>query len=135
MRPVGVYCLMRPRTKSRREAAAARAERTALNAARTQTGVRRLPQQVTPDMLYRRIGEAVMTKTLLGRVRGRTIELDENLGMPDGQEVEVQVKILPPALPGHAQMTEGLAKLYAVLGERYDSGHTDTVDRHNEHQP
>ncbi len=76
-----------------------------------------------------------MTKTLLGRVHGRTIELDENLGVPDGQEVEVQVKTLPPALPSQARMSEGLANLYAVLGERYDSGHTDTAERHNEHQP
>jgi hypothetical protein len=36
-----------------------------------------------------------MTKTLHGRVHGRTIELDEDLGVALGQEVEVQVKIVP----------------------------------------
>lgn len=76
-----------------------------------------------------------MTKTLHGRVHGRTIEFDEDIDAPDGQAVEVQVKIIPPAEPGRAAMSEGLAKIYAILGERYDSGYTDTAERHNEHQP
>ena len=43
-----------------------------------------------------------MTKTLHGKVRGKTIELEEDLGVVDGQEVEVQVKMLRPRkrLPG-----------------------------------
>ena len=73
-----------------------------------------------------------MTKTIHGKVRGRVIELDEDLGVADGQEVEVQVKVIPAA---EAPMSEGLAKVYAILGERYDSGHTDTAARHDEHQP
>jgi hypothetical protein len=35
-----------------------------------------------------------MTKTLHGRVCGKTIELDEDLGVPEGQEVEVQVRVI-----------------------------------------
>lgn len=38
-----------------------------------------------------------MTKVVLGKVRGRTIELTADLGLAEGQEVEVQVKVLPPA--------------------------------------
>ena len=38
-----------------------------------------------------------MTKTLHGKIHGRTIELDEDPGVAEGQEVEVQVKIVPPA--------------------------------------
>jgi hypothetical protein len=73
-----------------------------------------------------------MTKTVHGRAHGRTIELEEDLGMPDGQEVEVQVKAVPPpAQP----MSEGLAKVYAILGERFDSGERDVAARHDEHQP
>jgi hypothetical protein len=34
-------------------------------------------------------------KTIHGKVHGRTIELDEDLGMADGQEVEVQVRVVP----------------------------------------
>ena len=35
-------------------------------------------------------------KTLHGRVHGKTIELMEDLGMPEGQEVEVQVNAIQP---------------------------------------
>jgi hypothetical protein len=34
-----------------------------------------------------------MTKTIHGKVQGRTIELDEDLGVPDGEEVEVTVTL------------------------------------------
>jgi hypothetical protein len=36
-----------------------------------------------------------MTRTIHGRVHGKTIVLDEDLGVAEGQEVEVQVKVLP----------------------------------------
>jgi hypothetical protein len=36
-----------------------------------------------------------MIKTLHGKVHGKTIELDEDLGVAEGQEVEVQVKMVP----------------------------------------
>lgn len=32
-------------------------------------------------------------------------------------------------------MSEGLAEIYEILGRHYSSGHTDTAERHNEHQP
>ena len=35
-----------------------------------------------------------MTKTLHGKVHGKIIELDEDLGVAEGQEVEVQVKVI-----------------------------------------
>ncbi len=37
-----------------------------------------------------------MTNTLRGKVRGKTIELDEDLGVVDGQEVEIHVKMIRP---------------------------------------
>jgi hypothetical protein len=76
-----------------------------------------------------------MTKTLHGKVHGKTIELDEDLGVVDGQEVEIQVTIVQTTKPPRLPINEGLAKIYAILGERYNSGHTDTAERHNEHQP
>ena len=38
----------------------------------------------------------------VGKVHGKTIELDEDLGVAEGQEVEVQVKVISPKkrLPG-----------------------------------
>jgi hypothetical protein len=76
-----------------------------------------------------------MTKTIRGKVHGRTIELDEDPGVAEGQEVEVHVKIVQPAKPGQPAISQGLAEIYGILGERYRSGHTDTAERHNEHQP
>lgn len=37
-----------------------------------------------------------MTKTLHGKIHGKSIEFDEDIGMADGQEVEVQVKVVQP---------------------------------------
>jgi hypothetical protein len=37
-----------------------------------------------------------MTRTVHGKVHGKTIELDEDLGVTEGQEVEVQVRLVPP---------------------------------------
>jgi hypothetical protein len=76
-----------------------------------------------------------MTKTLHGKVHGKTIELDEDLGVAEGQEVEVQVKVVQPTEPTTAPMSEGLDKVYKILGRRHRSGHTYTAERHNEHQP
>jgi hypothetical protein len=36
-----------------------------------------------------------MKKSIHGKIHGRTIELTEDLGLAEGQEVEVQVRILP----------------------------------------
>ena len=80
------------------------------------------------------MGGSTLTKTIHGTVHGKTIELDEDLGVAEGQEVEVQVKLIQPANLAQSTMSDGLAKIYEILGERYDSGHTDTAKRHDEHQ-
>ena len=51
-----------------------------------------------------------MTKTIHGKVHGKIIELDEDPGVAEGQEVEVQVKVIPktPRTPGEGFLrTEG----------------------------
>jgi hypothetical protein len=45
----------------------------------------------------KRTEEPPMTKTIHGKIHGKTIELDEDLGVAEGQEVEVQVTIVQPA--------------------------------------
>jgi hypothetical protein len=75
-----------------------------------------------------------MTRTIHGKIHGRIIELDEDPGAAEGQEVEVQLKVIEPPRP-HAPMSEGLARVYEILGRRHRSGYTDTAERHNEHQP
>lgn len=47
-----------------------------------------------------------MTKKLHGTVHGRTIELDEDPGVPDGQEVELQIQIGP----AHRKWGEGILR-------------------------
>jgi hypothetical protein len=55
-----------------------------------------------------------MTKTLHGKVHGRTIELDEDPGVAEGQEVEVQMKVIPKA----AQKTgEGFLRTEGALAD------------------
>ena len=74
-----------------------------------------------------------MEKVIQGTVQGRTIVLSEDLGLADGRRVEVRVKVVPTTTS--PQMSEGLAKVYGILGERYASGASDTAARHDEHQP
>jgi hypothetical protein len=46
---------------------------------------------------YATTEEPAMTKTIHGKIHGKTIELDEDLGVAEGQEVEVQVTVVQPA--------------------------------------
>ncbi|MGO8745964.1 MAG: antitoxin AF2212-like protein [Thermoguttaceae bacterium] len=59
----------------------------------------------------------------------------EAVELPDNTAVELELRIRREEEPAQAPMSEGLANVYAILGERYDSGHKDTAARHNEHQP
>jgi predicted DNA-binding antitoxin AbrB/MazE fold protein len=58
----------------------------------------------------------------------------EPISLPESTSVELDVR-LAGEQPSPPSMSEGLAKVYSILGERYDSGHSDTAARHNEHQP
>jgi hypothetical protein len=55
-----------------------------------------------------------MTKAIHGKVHGKTIELDEDLGVAEGQEVEVRVTLIPNSgrLPG-----EGILRTEGALAE------------------
>jgi hypothetical protein len=72
-------------------------------------------------------------RTTHGKIHGKRIELDQDLGLADGQDVEVQVVAVPGSEA--APTPNELARIYSILGERYESGHADTSERHNEHQP
>jgi predicted DNA-binding antitoxin AbrB/MazE fold protein len=58
----------------------------------------------------------------------------EPISLPESTSVELEVRTRGEQCP-RPPMSKGLAKVYAILGERYDSGHSDTAARHNEHQP
>ena len=59
----------------------------------------------------------------------------EPVDLPDKTPVEFEPRVVSDAPEAPPPMSEGLAKIYEILGRRYSSGHTDTAARHNEHQP
>ena len=54
-----------------------------------------------------------MNKMIHGKINGKTIELDEDLGMAEGQEVEVQVRSVQPA----RKWGEGILRTAGALGD------------------
>lgn len=54
-----------------------------------------------------------MTKTLHGKVRGRMIELTEDAGLAEGQEVEILLRVVPSAQP----WGEGLHRCAGALAD------------------
>ncbi len=54
-----------------------------------------------------------MTKTLHGKIHGRTIELDDDPGVAGGQEVEVQMNVVPPA----KKWGEGILRTAGALAD------------------
>ena len=63
-----------------------------------------------------------MTKTLHGKVHGRTIELDEDVGVAEGQEVEVQIRGIPP----NRKWGEGILRTAGALAD--DTEWDDIMD-------
>ena len=57
-----------------------------------------------------------MTKTIHGKIHGRSIELSEDLGLAEGQQVEVQVKVIQPTRP----WGEGLMRCAGALADDPD---------------
>ncbi len=61
-----------------------------------------------------------MTRTIHGRVHGRTIELDEDPGVAEGQEVEVQVTLISRTL---RQPGEGFLRTEGALADDTEWDH------------
>ena len=63
----------------------------------------------------------------------------EPVDLPESAHVEFEPRlVVPTAVEQIATMRElnpGLAAIYEVLSRRHNSGHADTAERHNEHQP
>jgi predicted DNA-binding antitoxin AbrB/MazE fold protein len=77
-----------------------------------------------------------MTKTIHAIYANGVFRPVEPVDLPDQTPVEFEVRVLPEEPPTvQAPMSEGLAKIYEILGRRYSSGYPDTAARHNEHQP
>ncbi len=57
-----------------------------------------------------------MINTMHGKVHGRNIELDEDPGVADGQEVEVQMKLVQPT----RKWGEGILRTAGALADDPD---------------
>jgi hypothetical protein len=79
----------------------------------------RLLRTALPELNVR--GEKAMATTVHGKVQGRTIVLDEPLGLPLGQEVEVVVTPVAPRRP----WGEGIRRSADALADVW----TDDDDR------
>ncbi len=62
-----------------------------------------------------RKGPQTMSKRIHGRVRGKIIELDDDLGVSDGQEVEIRVKVVPSP----KKWGDGLRRCAGVLANEW----------------
>lgn len=51
--------------------------------------------------------------------------------LPEKTEVVFEPRIVRT----HKAPTNAMAAIYEILSRRYDTGQTDTAERHNEHQP
>jgi predicted DNA-binding antitoxin AbrB/MazE fold protein len=84
-----------------------------------------------------------MLKTVQAIYENGVFRPVEPVDLPDHTAVEFEPRVRSspsPTLgsseePSAPPMSPGLAAVYAILGERYESGETDTAARHNEHQP
>jgi len=54
--------------------------------------------------------------------------------LPEHTRVEFEPRV-QAEIPSSPAMPEDVARVYEVLSRRYQSGHHDTAERHNEHQP
>jgi predicted DNA-binding antitoxin AbrB/MazE fold protein len=74
-----------------------------------------------------------MTKTIHAVYENGVFRPVEPVDLPEHTTVEFEPRI-KEAQPSPAT-SDGLAKVYAILGERFQSGHTDTAARQNEQRP
>lgn len=71
-----------------------------------------------------------MTKTIHAVYENGVFRPTEAVEIPEKSEVEVEIRVIKegPKVPT-------LDDIYAILGERFNSGEHDVAARHNEHQP
>lgn len=51
------------------------------------------------------------------------------VALPESCEVEFEPRVVEVTIGSNSK------ELYAILEQRFDSGYTDTAERHDEHQP
>jgi predicted DNA-binding antitoxin AbrB/MazE fold protein len=71
-----------------------------------------------------------MTRTIHAIFANGVFRPTEPVNLPDPCQVELELRAVS-STPGQPSLDE----VYAVLGERFDSGEPDVAARHDEHQP
>jgi predicted DNA-binding antitoxin AbrB/MazE fold protein len=77
-----------------------------------------------------------MSKTIHAVYEKGVFRATETVDLPENTPVEMELRVrveAPSTLTD--TMSRGMAKVYEILGRSHSSGHTDTAERHNEHQP
>jgi predicted DNA-binding antitoxin AbrB/MazE fold protein len=69
-----------------------------------------------------------MTKTIHAIYENGVFRPIEPVNLPDHTTVQIELRVEEVTKP--APMSPGLAKVYAILGERFDSGEHDVAERH-----
>jgi predicted DNA-binding antitoxin AbrB/MazE fold protein len=58
------------------------------------------------------------------------------LGLPESTHVSIVVPSIPAQGESQSiELSDGMDAIYEILSRRFNSGHHDTAERHNEHQP
>jgi predicted DNA-binding antitoxin AbrB/MazE fold protein len=87
------------------------------------------------DHAGRRSTGSAMSKTIHAIYEDGVFRPIEPVEPPEHTAVAFEPRVLREGPTAGPTVSEGLAKVYAILGERFNSGHQDTAERHNEHQP
>jgi predicted DNA-binding antitoxin AbrB/MazE fold protein len=77
--------------------------------------------------------------TIQAIFEGGVFRPTEPVDLPEHSTVEFEPRVIDPnvakQLEEMAKTDPELAAVYEVLSRRHNSGHHDTAERHNEHQP
>jgi predicted DNA-binding antitoxin AbrB/MazE fold protein len=84
-------------------------------------------------MALGREGTSAMTKTIHAIFENGVFRPIEPVDLPERTRVEFEPRIEVAASP--PKLSKGLEQVYAILGERYETGEPDLAARHDEHQP
>jgi predicted DNA-binding antitoxin AbrB/MazE fold protein len=71
-------------------------------------------------------------QTITATFEDGVLKPTQPLNLPDHAHVRVTVELVERS---DEDQPNAMAKIYEILSRRYASGHTDTAERHNEHQP
>jgi predicted DNA-binding antitoxin AbrB/MazE fold protein len=74
-----------------------------------------------------------MSKTIHAIYENGVFRPTEPVDLPNHTSVEFEPRIKDT--PSPVKVSEGLARVYAILGERYETGETDLSARHDEYPP